>query len=187
MLLLRGEKAYLCALERFDLVKNYGWGNDPELIHLAGIQPYPKSSWEVEKWYECSLTNPNSRLFALKTRDGEYIGNVELSRIDWRAGSAEVGLIIGEKEFWNRGIGEEALLLILEFAFGELRLHRISARILEHNARALRCFEKVGFIREGIERESFYQNGQYFSIIQMGILRREFEENKVRRASAANC
>lgn len=172
--MLEGKRIRLWALERYDLLKNFTWGNDRELINLTGMQPYPKSSWEVERWYETVVNSLASRIFAIKTKEGEYIGNIELSSIDPRSARAEMGLILGERQFWNQGYGEEAIRLVLEFAFGEMRLHRVYARILDYNAMAQRCFEKCGFAREGVERESHFSKGRYWDVIQMSILDHEF-------------
>ncbi|MHB2018374.1 MAG: GNAT family N-acetyltransferase [Candidatus Xenobia bacterium] len=163
----------LWALEKFDLSKNYHWGNDPELISFTGMSPYPKSLWEIEKWYEGVLTNANARLFTIKTNEGEYIGNIELNSIDWRVGKCELGLMLGEKTFWNQGWGAEAIQGAVKFAFEHMRMERVSARVLDFNLRAQKCFEKCGFKREGVERHAFFAEGRYHDIVMFGILRGE--------------
>jgi RimJ/RimL family protein N-acetyltransferase len=171
--MLQGSKVRLWAVEKQELLNNYIWGNDPELIRLAGMNPFPKSFAEIDKWYEQVVSNTAGRVFAAKTGDGEYIGNVEISAIDWRIGKAEVGIFIGDHRFRGRGFGEDAMRTLLRFAFDEMRLHRLSTRVLEYNERALRLFERCGFRREGRERDGHYLGGRHWDVIHLGLLEKE--------------
>lgn len=173
---MEGPRIRLWALERHDLMRNYAWGNDPDLIRLTGMSPYPKSSWEMEKWYEATVNNPNGKIYAIKTRDGDYLGNIELSAIDWRAGKGEIGLIIGQKEYWSQGYGEEAIRVLLRLAFNEMNLIRVTANVLVHNQRARHTFEKCGFVLEGTARKAFYQDGRHWDVLQYALLREEFKD-----------
>jgi len=164
----------LWALERHDLIKNYGWGNDRELALLTGMSPLPKTSFELERWYEGVVANPGLKLFAIKTHQGENIGNAELAQIDWRIRRAEVGVMIGEREYWNQGYGREAVQLLAELAFMEMNLHRLEARVLSYNHRARRCFQSCGFKSEGILREAHYGLGKYHDIHLYGLLRPDY-------------
>ena len=172
--LLTGANVILSTVEQADLPANYRWGNDRELIRLSGMHPYPRSGWEIEKWFQAMNTNPASRLFAIRTRDGRYIGNIELSNIDGRSGCAEVGLVIGEKGERGKGYGRDAILTILKFAFGEMRLHRVFARVLEFNEAAVKCFKSSGFKEEGRERQAFFSGGAFNDVIIFGIIESEF-------------
>ncbi|MCL5037394.1 MAG: GNAT family N-acetyltransferase [Chloroflexi bacterium] len=172
--MLTGAKVILNTVERADLTANYRWGNDRELIRLSGMHPYPRSGWEIEKWFQTMNTNPTSRLFAIRTGDGRYIGNIELSNIDARCGGAEVGLVIGEKGERCKGYGRDAILTIVKFAFDEMRLHRVFARVLEFNEAAVKCFKSCGFREEGRERQAFFSGGVYNDVIIFGIIENEF-------------
>lgn len=168
--MIPGKRINLWALEKHDLLNNYSWGNNRELIYLAGMSPYPKSSWEIERWFETAMNNPSGKIFAIKTLEGEYIGNIEISGIDWRIRKGELGLMIGDSNYWNKGYGEEAVMLLVNFAFDEMHLNRISANVLDFNKRAIKCFEKCGFIKEGISRSAFYSKGKYNNVIQFAVL-----------------
>lgn len=174
--MIQGKLVRLWAVERHDLLKNYQWANDRELIRLAGMNPLPKSIWEIERWYENSTTSPNTTVFAIKSLDGEYLGNIELSDMEVRVGRAEVGIIIGEQSSWGRGIGTDAVHTLCKFAFEELRLHRLEARVLDHNERAQRIFTKVGFKAEGVERQSHYSEGKWWDVKLLGLLSHELDE-----------
>lgn len=168
--MIQGTRIRLWALEKFDVGRNYNWGNDPEVIRLTGMSPYPKSTVDLERWFEGLCVNPNVKMFAIKTIEGEYIGNIEISDIDWRAGRGEIGLLIGEPQFRGHGFGSEAIALLSAFAFDEMRLHRLEARVLAHNTRAQRTFERCGFTREGVAREAFYSEGKWVDVVGFGLL-----------------
>lgn len=168
--MIQGRRIRLWALEKFDVARNYQWGNDPELIHLTGMNPYPKSLVDLERWFETVCVNQSQKLFTIKLQDGEYIGNVDISDIDWRVGHGEVGIVLGEKAYWGQGYGREALDLLADFAFTEMRLHRLEARVLRHNERAQRLFESTGFMREGTMRDQFHQGGRYVDVICYSLL-----------------
>ena len=168
--MIQGKRIRLWSLEKFDVGRNYNWGNDPEIIRLTGMSPYPKSTVDLERWFEGICVNPNLKMFAIKTTEGEYIGNIEISDIDWRAGCGEVGLLIGEPHFRGQGYGAEAIRLLVGFAFDEMRMHRLAARVLAFNTRAQRTFDLCGFAREGIDREAFYCDGRWVDVIRFGLL-----------------
>jgi len=177
--MLIGEKVFLTGLERSDLTANYIWGNDREVIALSGMNPYPKSSWQIEKWYESSLTNSNGLLLAIRTREEKkYIGNIELTEIDVKNSCCQLGIIIGDRDFRQQGHGLDAVNTLVDFAFGELNLHRVFARVLSYNQAAQQLFKKAGFIEEGREREAFYCNHKYWDIVFLSRLSTDKSKGK---------
>lgn len=165
----------LWPLEQADLMSNYQWANDRELIRLAGMHPTPKSAREIERWYESVVGNQEVEVFAMKTADHDYFGNIELRSIDHRCGRAEVGVLIGDRGYWQKGYGSRAVRALCRFAFEELRFHRLYAKVLEYNPRAQRVFKKCGFKEEGIERQAHYAQGRFWDVVMLGLLSTEFE------------
>jgi len=180
--MLQGARVRLWAVEKQELLNNYIWGNDPELIRLAGMNPFPKSFAEIDKWYEQVVANPNGKVFAVKTCDSEYIGNIEVSAIDWRIGKGEIGIFLGDRRYRGKGYGEDALRLLTSFAFDELRLHRLSARVLAYNTKAQKLYERCGFRREGRERDGFFLGGKYEDVLHYGLLEPEYRRGKRKSA-----
>lgn len=115
--------------------------------------------------------------WAVTIQKGPCIGSAFIHswvKSDERARYA-VGIF--DSNYWNKGYGTEITRLILNYAFAQLHLHRLDVRVLEYNVRAIRCYEKCGFICEGIERESAFVDGRRHNDIMMGILDHEYRRS----------
>ena len=110
-----------------------------------------------------------------KLDDDQMIGMVDFSGVDWTAGSAWVGIGIGDPQYWGKGYGTEAMRLLLNFGFGHLNLRRVTLNVFEYNERAIRSYEKCGFKVEGRLRKWMQRSGERYDLIYMGILRSEWE------------
>lgn len=98
--------------------------------------------------------------------------------IDNKNRSAECIIDIGEKNMWGKGIGSSAMSLILEFAFGELNLHRVCLQVFSFNERAIKLYEKMGFSHEGRLRHALYRSGNWHDIVLMSILKSEYKDKQ---------
>ncbi|MGE3910824.1 MAG: GNAT family N-acetyltransferase [Chloroflexota bacterium] len=119
-----------------------------------------------------ALRWPDGR--AVESPDGRHIGTIRLHQIVEQDRRARLAIGIFDRRFWSLGYGSEAIHLLLRFAFHDLHLHRIDLRVLAYNTRAIRAYEKCGFVREGVERESAYVNGAWHDDIMMSVLEHEF-------------
>jgi RimJ/RimL family protein N-acetyltransferase len=173
--MIEGKKIRIRAIEKTDMDEIMKWINDREVMDNL-LMRYPVSRYQEEKWIETALGGDSQRnkVFALETKDGVYLGGIGLHRIDWENRNAEVGIVIGKKEYWGKGHGTDAMLAILEFAFNQMNLHRIYLRVFEYNLRGVKSYEKCGFKQEGLLRQDRYCNGRYHGTIMMGILKDEF-------------
>ncbi len=176
-----GQKVRLRPLERDDLPRSVQWLADPEVRQGIALH-LPLSMDDEAKWYEDMLKRDrNERVFAIdaRTADGwEHIGSTGFHEIDWRCRHAEFGIMIGNKNYWSQGFGADAVKTIAGLGFGELNLEKIWLRVFETNPRAIRCYEKAGFILEGRLRRHHYQDGHYCDVLIMGLLREEWEASK---------
>ena len=175
--MIQGQRIKLRAIERGDLPVFVRWFNDPEVRQYL-LMYMPMSLAEEEKWFERQLEDQNNRVFAIETTDGVHIGNCGLHDFDWKNSKAELGILIGEKEYWSKGYGSDAVRTLVGFAFGEMNLHRVQLEVYDFNSRALHCYEKCGFQVEGRQREALFRNGSYHDILIMGILRENFEDDQ---------
>ncbi len=102
------------------------------------------------------------------------IGFIGLDGISWHNGNSWVGIGIGERDYWSKGFGSEAMQMVARYAFEELGLHRITLNVFAYNTRAIRSYEKVGFKNEGKIVEAVHRDGQRWDVVFMGLLRKDF-------------
>jgi RimJ/RimL family protein N-acetyltransferase len=106
----------------------------------------------------------------------ELIGSCGFHNFDWRSRAAEVGIFIGDKSCWNKGYGTEVMRLLLQHGFNTLNLNRIALDVYSNNLRAIRAYEKAGFILEGLKRQAIFKNGIYLDVLVMSVLRSDWKE-----------
>lgn len=172
--MLEGKKVRLRAVERVDLPIFVKWINDPEVTQFLELNP-PMSLEDEEKWF-VSLQKSEDKVFSIDTMEGKLIGNVGLIKLNWKDRSVLMGIMIGEKELWNLGYGTDAIETLLRYLFQELAMNRVYLIADERNARALHCYEKLGFKKEGVLRKNRYKNGAYTNDVMMSLLKDEWKE-----------
>lgn len=146
-----------------DLVRMYG-GNTQQLS--------PKTMENAQKWIHSIQSNDCEWCVEF---EGRLIGQARLT-LDDMDNRARYAVGLFDPAVWGKGLGTEVTQLVLRYAFQELRLHRVDLRVLEYNQRAIRCYEKCGFVEEGREREGALIEGKYETDIIMSILDREYDE-----------
>jgi diamine N-acetyltransferase len=175
--MITGNRVRLRAMEKNDLPFYVRWFNDPEVIsHLKIFQPL--SLGQEEQWYANVLTKSVEEqplcIEVLKKSNWIFIGNLCFLAINQHDRSAELGIAIGEKQYWGQGYGTEALNLLVDHGFNTLNLNRIYLQVYETNPRAVRSYEKASFSTEGRLRQARYLNGRYVDVILMSILKDEW-------------
>jgi diamine N-acetyltransferase len=184
-------------VEREDLPTFVKWLNDPDVIQGILVHS-PISQADEENWFERMIKRPlDEHVFGIEVRlpreradlpdgqagevDGDLgaekwklIGTFAFDSIDWRNRSSEFGIMIGDKTCWNKGYGTEAVRLLAQYGFKTLNLNRIFLHVFENNARAIRAYEKAGFVHEGRERQAEFKDGKYIDVLRMSMLKDEF-------------
>jgi RimJ/RimL family protein N-acetyltransferase len=174
--IVRGEHVYLRAAERTDVPTFVRWFNDAETTSFLSMRA-PMSQAMEETWFArmVEAQGKDEYLFVIcQLSDGQPIGNCGLFRVDQVNGNAGIGITIGEKELWGKGLGTDAMLALLDFGFGQLRLERLWLEVYDFNARGRRSYEKCGFVLEGVERHAIFKHGRYVDVQLMSILRDEW-------------
>jgi RimJ/RimL family protein N-acetyltransferase len=175
---LIGSQIYLRPVEIEDAPSYAQWLNDSEVRRTLNRQN-PISLRMEQDWIESTNKDEGTLSLAIVIKENDrLIGGAGLRDIDFVNRHAVFGICLGDKNEWDKGHGTEALRLLLGHAFETMNLHRISLHVLEHNKRGLRCYEKVGFVREGILRQETFRAGRYWDTIVMAILREEWLEKK---------
>ena len=175
---MEGEKTRLrpMTLDEVDLV--LGWLRDPEVREFWGGRDLMRSKEEFladwKPYYFDGSEPERGRCFAIEA-DGRPIGMIAYNAINRRDRSVEIDVTIGEKAYWSRGYGTDAIRTFLGYLFEVMGMHRVWLVPYATNARAIRCYEKCGFVREGVLRESDWVDGQWVDAVLMSVLEQEFK------------
>lgn len=173
-MVLEGARVVLRPVHPRDLLKIMEWDRDDEVTRFIGKK---FDTFETcEEWFADALGDPLHRVLSIDTSDGRFIGNVELDHISRKNGTAELAIVIGERDYWDKGFGTEATMLTLFFAFTRVHLNRVYLRVYASNRRAIRCYEKCGFRKEGILRPSSRLIGRDGPVVLMSVDADEYLE-----------
>jgi len=172
--MLKGKHIVLAPLVAADLPVMFRWINEREQVLFNA--PYrPVSEAEHATWFETIQRQMNTVIFGIRLLKGDIlIGSCQLHGINPVHRTAELQIRLGEARERGRGYGTEAVRLLLDFAFKDLNLLRVSLQVLITNEAALRLYEKVGFVREGVLRKAAHIDGNQVDLAVMGILRDEY-------------
>lgn len=172
--MIKGQRLTLRAITRDDLPHYIVWVNDPEVTrHL--LLYLPMNLDDETDWYERQRQDATSQNFAIVvTEEQRLIGSIGLMKIDYKDQNAELGIMIGDKTQWGQGYGQEAIQLLLDFAFTQMNLHRIYLRVDAGHTAGIRCYQRCGFIEEGRLRQAIYHHGHFEDQLLMSVLRSEY-------------
>jgi UDP-4-amino-4,6-dideoxy-N-acetyl-beta-L-altrosamine N-acetyltransferase len=151
------------------------WRQNPAIaLQLFGRAPETVDAHR--HWFESMREVGTRHEFVILWPDGgpsRPVGTVGLTGIDHRHRRAEYGVLIGESSARRRGVAFEASRLILEYAFGELNLHRVFLQVFADNVPAIKLYERLGFLREGLLRDHATRDGVPYDVVVMGLLASE--------------
>jgi RimJ/RimL family protein N-acetyltransferase len=172
--LFNGHLVRLSAPQPEDYAVFARWSHNPDYLRLLDADPAkPHSAKSFEEW-EKEVTGPNTYRFRIRLHeDDSLIGFVALD-VNWANQNGFLAIGIGEPTAWGKGYGTEAMTLLLNYAFNELSLHRVGLNVISTNERAIALYEKLGFVREGSQREWGIRDGRRFDLVYYGILRPEW-------------
>jgi len=178
-----GEHVRLRAVEKDDLPRFVAWFNDPDVRRNLLIYQ-PLSMGQEEKWYQDMLSRPIDEqplcIEVLEDNDWVVIGDAGFLNINPHDRSAELGISLGDKRYWDQGFGTESVRLLVEHGFNQMNLNRIFLHVFETNLHGIRCYEKVGFKHEGRLREARYLDGRYIDVLVMSILKHEWKKTEIK-------
>ena len=171
---LVGKKCYLSPMDINDAEQFTEWLNDLDIT--SNLDLYNSViNVAVEKEFLGKLSKEhNYSIIDLETN--ELIGTCGFIGIDHVNQTSETGIFIGNKNYWDKGYGTEALRLLLDYGFKALNLHSVMLRVYSFNKRAIRIYEKTGFTVMGKRRESLKRGNETHDVIYMDILQKEFYE-----------
>ncbi len=167
----QGALVRLRAFERGDVEAHWAFMNDYTTMRgmSSGIL-YP-SSLEDEARYldqQTSFTRGEYQ-FAIETLQKQLIGRCGFTRVDWKNRVAEIGIMIGDQAFRGNGYGADALRLLIRFAGEEMNLHKLKLMVFAFNQQAISCYEKCGFVKEGLFKGELWREGAYHDVVALGL------------------
>ena len=168
---IRGDKVVIRGKRIEDAPDDYAWRTDEELAKLDASQPLRMTYRDFLRFSKDELlySGGTSRRLAIDTFDGEHIGNCMYYDVDLRRGRAELGIMIGKREYWGRGYGTDAVSALLEYVFANMSIDLVYLHTLEWNERARRAFAKAGL------RETVNVRRSGLDFVKMEIGRQEWE------------
>ncbi|USG64815.1 GNAT family N-acetyltransferase [Brevibacillus ruminantium] len=154
----------------------HAWRNDPAVMKTTSLSLDVFTLEETAAFVQNVILGSSSgkSYMIIDKASANPIGITSLIQLDEKNRNAECIIDLGEKEFWGKGYATEALKLLLDYAFLELNLHRVSLRVFSFNEKAIRLYEKLGFTHEGRSRQSVFRDGQWHDICHMGMLQSEY-------------
>ncbi|MGJ9459836.1 GNAT family N-acetyltransferase [Oceanobacillus sp. CF4.6] len=167
--------------ETSDFQQLINWIETPELLLQWGgpAFDFPLTVNQLEKYIEnANCDNSDTLVYKVIDKETEaVIGHISLGKIDRKNRSARIGkVLVGNENVRGKGIGEQMIKEILQIAFDDLCLHRISLGVYDFNVPAISCYEKVGFVKEGLLRDAAKNGDEYWSSYEMSILEKEWME-----------
>lgn len=165
-----------------DLKKQYlGWLKDKDVIRLIGSEELAKKNINksfIEESFKRFTSHNCKGFFIFHKFDNLFVGTAKLDKISKYTNSAEDGILIGEKNYWGKGISKKVYSLILDYAFSTLNLHKVSGGCNEKNISMIKTFKAMGYKHEGTIRKSDNIEGKLSDHLYFGILKEEFLEKK---------
>jgi RimJ/RimL family protein N-acetyltransferase len=170
---LTGKRVTLRRPREEDFAARLRLGADPEILRMYGANrgdARPMTEEAARQWVQRLLDHH----YAWVIEAGRLIGEIRLDRVDLGDRRASLAIGIEDSTQLGKGLGTEAITLVLSYAFDVLKLHRVSVRVVDYNLRAIRAYEKCGFVVEGREREAAFVDGAWHDDVMMAVLDREF-------------
>ncbi|MDO8668320.1 MAG: GNAT family protein [bacterium] len=174
--ILKGEKIILKPLAISQAENFLRWIKDDEVSRFLIIDGRGLTLNKEKEYIKNSLTDKSKLNWAIFTDSGEHIGSTGLHDINRKNLKAVWGIFIGDKNYWNQGLGTDVLKTVSKHCFKKLKLNRVELGVFPHNPRGKRCYEKCGFKVEGVKKQAIWKNGRFIDEIIMGITKDDYKK-----------
>lgn len=151
--------------------------NNPEIKRLLAPNiPFLYTLEDEYKWYEGQSAMKDLYNFAIETKEtGKYIGGCGINHLDWKNSTATIGIFIGDADYWGKGYGTDAMKVLIRFIFEQMNIHKIKLNVYAFNERAIKSYQKIGFVHEGTLRQEIFKDGKYHDEWVMGMFASELK------------
>lgn len=170
----QGKRVVLRPLLKADLSYLIRWINDPRVTKFLRAY-WPAMEAKEESWIDDLAKSKTDLVLVITIEDGTPIGVIGLHQISWHDRTAVTGSFIGEPEYWSKGYGSEAKMLLLHYAFHTLNLRKICSSVIAFNKRSYGCLVKCGYRREGRQRAQHFCLGRYWDEIFLAVYQKTWK------------
>lgn len=172
---MAGEKIHLTPVELNDAGVLTACENDPDVRHALFLA-FPVAREQQEEKIRTYISSKDSIVFTIREKQSsKAIGQTAFFRLDYISRAAVFYLAILDKSCWSKGYGSEATRLMLNYAFETLNLNRIQLHVCAENPPAIKIYQKLGFVKEGVLRQAMYRDGHYVNFWVMGLLKQDWK------------
>lgn len=179
MFRLQGKQVWLqpFTVAHIDAPAYYAWLTDYEVIKTINRADYltPVRIEEVRRYCEAVMASPKDIFFAIHlASDDRFVGTLRVGGLNWRAGTADIGILVGDRTVWGRGVATDAIRIVGNYLFNSLGLRKLTAGLMAVNPSMLKVFARLGFREEGVLRQQDRYEGGYCDHIYLGCFKDEF-------------
>lgn len=168
-----GKLVVLRAVERTDLANIQRWMNDPEVLRRVYTYRHLSMAAE-ERWLQQMNDSSTDFVFAIDLITGTdapvHIGTAGIHHVDWKNRTGMVGIVVGDERNRGRGLGTDAMRVLVRYAQQELGLHRVELEVYPFNLAAIKSYQKLGFRHDGTRRGATFREGRFHDVLVMGVL-----------------
>ena len=180
--LLEGERVHFTPLRIENIYQHLEWNNDRELNRLDSELPYEEESFGgFKKRFERMIDSPSDTHidFEIHAEDGKLIGVADLADVSTYHRRCKASITIGDREYWGKGYGRDALNTLLAYCFDDLKMHRVTTQTFEYNDAWRRLVKWAGFEFEGRMTDYLLHDGRYFDKELFGLVESAYRYRKV--------
>jgi len=167
---INGNRVYLRSVKISDVTKEYvSWLNSNQINQFLESRFMKHNLSSTKKYIQKIKNNENFIFLAIIRKDNEkHIGNIKIGPIDEQHKIGEIGLMIGDKKSWGKGFATDAIKTLTEYAFEDLKLHKVFAGVYQNNMGSIKAFQKVGFFIEGNRKKHYLYKNEYVDLVLLG-------------------
>lgn len=170
---IEGDRLCLRPIDVEDVTENYvNWMNNPKVNQFLESRFQPWSKDNLTEFVKRNYEDQDTLFFAIIwKKQKQHVGNIKLGPINRQHAFADIGLVIGDIDFWGMGVATEAISMLVDYALTELGLHKLTAGAYEPNIGSVKAFKKAGFTVEGVKKSQYLFNKDYVDEILLGFTR----------------
>lgn len=171
---ISGKKVNLRPVSKSDIPNFLVWVNDEEIRDLVGGGQFPTTEQDEEKWFAKLQGDRSNIVFVIETKDGLPIGVMGAHKIDWISRVCETGALIGDKDYRGGGYGTDAKMVLLNYLFNTLNIHKVCSAVISYNKRSLHYSMHCGYEIEGVRKKHLFKKGRYWDKVELGLFKKQW-------------